>query len=153
MGRFSLRVKSDEERERFINILMDEDIGIHLFKDFNSIKGNFDFLKNENLILYLLVDDEKDVGIGAILRYPAIKKAVVDVGAKKEERGIKIKKGAEEALQDFFNEFNEYDLFAFVKKENKPSLYFAQRVGLKLFNKVHNNYILRYTNGQSKPSI
>lgn len=147
MGGFTLRVKTDEEYQRLFNILKDENIGTYLFKNFKDAKNNFERLKNKELICYLLLDeDNNDIGMASARLFPAIKKAVLDVGAKQEYRGLKIKKAAKAAIEDFFSDeaLKDYDLFSFVKAFNRKSLIFSQQMGLKIFNKVNNHYVLRF---------
>lgn len=147
MGGFSLRVKTDEEYERFKSVLFNEEIGNVLLTNLDIVKENSERLKNKNLLCYLFTDGETDFGLAAGHIFPALRKGVLDVGAISGYRGKIVKEAAIHALKDFFSEYGEYDLFCQVRYDNKKSLLFSNSVGLKIFRKINGNYILRFDYG------
>ena len=147
MGGLSLRVTSDDEYDRFKKILFDTEIATFLLTNLKEAQENHNKLKNDNLICYLFRHDDKDIGIAAALIFPLINKCILDVGALKEYRGRLVKDCAVDAIKDFLDNYDGYELFSYVRSNNKKSLYFSQNVGLKILRKVNDNYILRFDYG------
>lgn len=148
MGGFSLRVKTDEEYERFARLLFNEEIGTALLPNLKIAKDSKEKLKNENLICYLFTNGEEDIGIAACYVWPRINKGVLDIGALTKFRGKLIKEASILAIKDFLKLYAEIELFAQIKHDNKKSLYFSQMLGLKQFIRIKDNYILRFDYGQ-----
>lgn len=152
MGRFSLRVKTLEEFERFKKIVFEDEIAKYLFRDVLESKLNSSYVKekdlNDDFICYLITKDNHDIGIAAGHLFRSINKMVVDIGILPEWRGKFSKEAVDEVLKDFYSDINnkKIEILAYVKKENERSLKFSKKFGFELFKKVNGNSILRFKN-------
>lgn len=152
MGGFSLKVWNENERARFKDIMLHEDIGSVLLPMYQLIKDNrgqfsdnFDYsIKIKKVACYLLCNEEKDLGMACVLLLPDLNKCVADIGALPDGRGKDLKYATLDALKLFFEEYPHYDMFSYVKANNRKSLIFSQQVGLKIFKRIRGDYVLRY---------
>lgn len=151
MGRLSLRVKTLEEFERFKKIAFDEEIAPYLFKDIKQTKLNSEYIKEKDLqndmVHYILLDNDNDVGIAAGYLLKPINKMIVDIGVLPEHRGNFTKESINEVLNDFYSDDKNKDIqiYGYVRKENERCLKFSKKVGFKIFKVINDNYILRLT--------
>lgn len=146
MGRFSLKVTNDSHVKRFMELLCHNDIAENLIKDIELVKNNIDVIKTPLYYCSILSNENNDIGIGAIRIFKKINKACIDVGILKKYRGKDAYKACKEGLENFFMEYPDIELYSFVKKNNKPSLLFSNKLGLKIYNKAFGHYLLRLKN-------
>jgi hypothetical protein len=152
MGGFSLKVWDDDERKRFNKIILREEIGSVLFPWYHTIKNNIGqfeenferSIKTKKTSCYLLCNEEKDLGVACVLVLPHINRCVADIGSVPDGRGKDLKYATLDAMKMFFEEYPKYDMFTYVKANNRPSLIFSQQVGLKIFKRIRGDYVLRY---------
>lgn len=149
MGRFSLRARTLEEFERFKKVIFDERIAPFLFKDLRKTKLNSEHIKeedlNDNMVCYVFVEDDKDIGIAAGYLLRPIRKMIVDIGVLPDYYGKFTKDYIDECLKDFYSDEKNkgIEIYGYVKEQNKRCLKFSEKIGFEVFRLVYGNYILR----------
>jgi hypothetical protein len=146
MNAYAHEVTTDEDVKRFCDVVFHPDICKNLIKDHDSVKNNISVIKNDDYYCTILVNNEEDIGIVAFKIYKDIKKSCADVGVIKEFRGKNAYLAVKDGLIKFFKKYPEIELYSFVKKANRASLFFAMKMGFKIQHKVYGHYFLRYKN-------
>jgi len=95
-----------------------------------------DVLNNDSMIYYLLEVDQKIAGFCAWMLLGNQKNYAVDIGIYKKFRGKMGYHLGLMSLEKFKREISNDIIYASVKEENKPSLFYSQSMGFKkVFNK------------------
>lgn len=139
-----IEVKTEDEEKRILKIALHDEIRHKIFPEGTDFSKITHIPKNVPLKCFLIQNSNgDDIGLVSILEFPIIKKCVCDIGCLSQFRGVEFKRGVKECLDTYFKNTG-YDIYAFIRGDNKQSIYFCKSLGCKLINKVDGNQVIKY---------